>query len=397
MRKNESAVIAKRYRSFGFTNFIVEDASALFLEAIAGEYEPQRKRVIVGETFITARNAVVARLHLKDDEWLLAQGTLYPDIIESGGTENAHIIKTHHNRVAGIQALIAKGQIIEPLKDLYKDEVRLIGLRLGLPEDLIMRHPFPGPGLSITVLCNTSDGGRAEVFRETFTCFDRQDYAVAKAAVADWSAKQTPALQLGVLPVRSVGVQGDFRTYRYPAIYTLWTESKIKKQGKLTWRPLDWDAIEVLSSRLTNALPEVNRLVVELFRRSPEPPLPEDGEPPLPTQYKRSLRLQVAFCDKARLDQTREADAIELEELHKSGWYKCIFQHLTISLPFAYKPTNCSIVLRPVVSEDVMTARFARLPRDILAAIVSRISRLPFIDAIFYDVTNKPPATFGWE
>jgi GMP synthase (glutamine-hydrolysing) len=109
------------------------------------------------------------------------------------------------------------------------------------------------------------------------------------------------------------------------------------------------------------------------------------------------LRLQVAFCDKERLDQTREADAIVLDELHKSGWYKRIFQHLTINLPFALKPGNCSIVLRPVVSEDVMTARFARLPPKLLAAIVTRISLLPFVDAIFYDVTNKPPATFGWE
>ena len=358
MRKNESAAIAARYRSFGFTNFIVEDASELFLAAVAGETDPQKKRSAVGETFITARNAVVARLRLNDDEWLLAQGTLYPDIIESGGTQNAHTIKTHHNRVAGIQALMEKGLIIEPLKDLYKDEVRVMGRRLNLSGDLVMRHPFPGPGLSINVLC--SDG------------VVPADFAATENVVTKWAAAQTPAVHLSVLPVRSVGVQGDFRTYRFPAVLP-------SKSCTFDRDAIDWDLIEALSSRLTNGVPEVNRLVAELFRR--------EG----------ALRLQQGFCDKGRLDQTREADAIVIEELHRFGWYERIFQHLTINLPFAASPAHCSIVLRPVVSEDVMTARFARLPPDLLAVMVTRISGLPFVDAVFYDVTNKPPATFAWE
>src|SRR5574344_508833 len=160
MRKNESAIIAERYREAGFTNFMVEDASETFLAAVAGKTDPQKKRMAVGETFITVRDTVVARLGLNEDDWLLGQGTLYPDIIESGGSKNAHVIKTHHNRVEGIQALIEKGLIIEPLKDLYKDEVRMIGRRIGLSGELVNRHPFPGPGLSINVLC--SDG----IFRD---------------------------------------------------------------------------------------------------------------------------------------------------------------------------------------------------------------------------------------
>ena len=106
MRKNESAIIAERYREAGFTNFMVEDASDTFLAAVAGKTDPQQKRMAVGETFITVRDTVVARLGLNEDDWLLGQGTLYPDIIESGGSQNAHVIKTHHNRVDGIQALI---------------------------------------------------------------------------------------------------------------------------------------------------------------------------------------------------------------------------------------------------------------------------------------------------
>jgi GMP synthase (glutamine-hydrolysing) len=360
MRKNESAVIAERYKSFGFTNFIVEDASESFLNTVKSETDPQKKRKAVGENFITVRNEVVKRLNLDETEWLLAQGTLYPDIIESGGTQNSHTIKTHHNRVEGIAALIEKGLIIEPLKDLYKDEVRIIGKKLNLPYDLVMRHPFPGPGLSINVLCSNG------VLRDT------TDYAEAKRRIAEFPlAGYLPNVDgcyLDVLPVRSVGVQGDYRTYRFPVVL-------IQEQ-----RFPDWDSLESLSSAITNSNQLVNRTVIELFHRPGT-----------------ELVLQEGYCDRRRLDQTREADAIVLDELKKSGWYYKIFQHLTINLPFASSPERCSLVLRPVVSEDVMTARFAKLDPSVLQAIMERIATLGFVDALYYDITNKPPATFGWE
>ena len=126
MRKNESAKVEKAYREKGFNNFIVEDASESFLNAVKGLKDPQEKRRAVGENFISVRDSVVKAQHLDENRWMLAQGTLYPDIIESGGTKNSHTIKTHHNRVDGIQKLIEMGMVIEPLKDLYKDEVRLI-------------------------------------------------------------------------------------------------------------------------------------------------------------------------------------------------------------------------------------------------------------------------------
>ena len=164
MRKNESANVAAAYKKFGMTNFITEDASESFLAAVAGLTDPQKKRMAVGENFITVRDRVVEAQHLDPEKWMLAQGTLYPDIIESGGTKNSHTIKTHHNRVQGIQDLIAKGLIIEPVRDLYKDEVRAIGKKLGLSDELVMRHPFPGPGLSINVLC--SDGVMSDKDKE---------------------------------------------------------------------------------------------------------------------------------------------------------------------------------------------------------------------------------------
>ena len=358
MRKDESNIIAQRYKDFGFNNFIVEDASATFLKAVEGLTDPQKKRHAVGETFITVRDEVINKLKLNEDEWLLGQGTLYPDIIESGGTKNSHVIKTHHNRVEGIQALIEKGLIIEPLKDLYKDEVRIVGKKLGLSDELVFRHPFPGPGLSINVLC--TDGDVDSEITQAQEEFD----ALSIQSVLPHDITKS------ILPVKSVGVQGDFRTYRFPAVLNF------SKEYYPT--PETWIELEKTSSFITNALTLVNRTVLCIWEVE-------------------NCSLQKGYCTKDRLDQTREVDAIVLDELKKAGLYEKIFQHLTIDLPYASNSANCSIVLRPVVSEDVMTARFAHLPQKVFEAIAIRIKKLGFVDALYYDITNKPPATFGWE
>lgn len=372
MRKNESHNVAEAYRKFGFTNFIVEDASESFLKAIAGLTDPQKKRMAVGENFITVRNEVTARQNL-DDTWLLAQGTLYPDIIESGGTKNSHTIKTHHNRVAGIQELIAKGLIIEPIRDLYKDEVRAIGKKLGLSDELVMRHPFPGPGLSINVLCN--DGKTNPKDAEELPLAQKE---LDEIKLDMFCEKCQASLKRSVLPVRSVGVQGDFRTYRFPALLTFADEG----DGFYHF-PGKREKIEECSSTITNAAKYINRTCIKLFQR---PGLSDDA-----------LKIQEGYCDRRRLDQLREVDNIVLTELHKSGWYDKIFQHLTIDLPYASSADHASFVLRPVISEDVMTARFAMWPKDLLSTIVHKIAELPFVDALYFDATNKPPATFGWE
>ncbi|MBQ0161801.1 MAG: glutamine-hydrolyzing GMP synthase [Treponema sp.] len=373
MRKNESKNVAEAYKKFGFTNFIVEDASESFLKAIAGLTDPQKKRMAVGENFITVRNEVVAKQHLDDDKWLLAQGTLYPDIIESGGTKNSHTIKTHHNRVQGIQDLIARGLIIEPIRDLYKDEVRAIGKKLGLSDELVMRHPFPGPGLSINVLC--SDGNVMES--------DKKEYEDAKKEfddieVTEFCADCTAKMVKSVLPVRSVGVQGDFRTYRFPAVLAF-----EKLDGGFYHVPKKWEKVEKASSNITNSAKLLNRTLLKLYQR--------------PTLKDDDLKIQTGYCDKSRLDQLREVDNIVLTKMHETGWYNKIFQHLTIDLPYASSKDHASFVLRPVVSEDVMTARFAWLDLDLLHDIVTEISKLEFVDAVYFDATNKPPATFGWE
>lgn len=368
MRKEESSLVCASYRRAGFDNFKAVDESDRFLAAVAGLTDPQEKRRAVGETFVAVKDEFAAKQGL-GDEWLLAQGTLYPDIIESGGTKNACAIKTHHNRVAGIQRLIAEGKVIEPLADLYKDEVRAIGRKLGLEESLVCRHPFPGPGLSINVLC--SEGKLSEGDEDELSC--------AKHEIEAMSPRVLPALGAAgafVLPVKSVGVQGDARTYRFPCALHFGEEG----EGFFAL-PESWDDVERVSGDITGAAHYINRTTVLLWRN------PAAGK----------LALQRAYCTKDRLDQTREADAAAMDTLKATLWHDRVFQHLTINLPLASSADRCSIVLRPVCSEDVMTARFAHLPRDVLSTTVRRIAELGFVDAIFFDATNKPPATFGWE
>jgi GMP synthase (glutamine-hydrolysing) len=238
---------------------------------------------------------------------------------------------------------------------------------LGLNDELVMRHPFPGPGLSINVLCSTG----------TMTDRDTADF---EKATAELQRLNIPSLKTEnfskyVLPVKSVGVQGDFRTYRFPSVISFGNPTDdFYKLGT------DWDSIEEISSYITNNTENINRTIIRLYEKSGT-----------------TLKLQEGYCDKRRLDQLRAADDIVLTELHKTGWYNKIFQHLTIDLPYASRPDRCSFVLRPVVSEDVMTARFAHLPVQLLDAIVRQIAALGFVDALYFDATNKPPATFGWE
>lgn len=373
MRKNESSNVDKAYRGHNFNNFVVKDASESFLSAIAGLTDPQKKRMAVGENFITVRDNFVKEQNLDENRYMLAQGTLYPDIIESGGTKNSHTIKTHHNRVEGIQKLIEKGLIIEPLKDLYKDEVRRMGKKLGLEDDLVMRHPFPGPGLSINVLC--SDGVLSEDDKEELKKAKEEFEGIE---ITEFCENCKASLVKTVLPVKSVGVQGDFRTYRFPACLAF------KKDEKGFFHvPKVREKVEKTSSTITNSARFLNRTVIKLYQK--------------PGVKDEDLVLQKGYCTRERLDQLREVDNIVLTELHKNGWYDKIFQHLTIDLPYATSEKKASFVLRPVVSEDVMTARFAWLPMELMDNIVKQIAELDFVDSLYLDCTNKPPATFGWE
>ena len=199
MRKNESAEVMSAYENAGFKNVRLRDASAEFLGAVGRETNPETKRQRIGVAFLAVENDVLE--HLPSGEWLLGQGTIYPDTIESGGTRESALIKTHHNRVPELLRRIEAGEIVEPLAQFYKDEVREIGRALGLPVRLIEKQPFPGPGLAVRFLCTDEPAEWSENAKlsEVASAFN---------------------VKARVLPVRGVGVQGDERTYAHTALLT---------------------------------------------------------------------------------------------------------------------------------------------------------------------------------
>jgi GMP synthase (glutamine-hydrolysing) len=362
LRKDEARLILERYRALGFTGVDFIDAADDFLRAVAPLADPQAKRQAIGETFLHVRERYLASLNLDPQLWLLGQGTLYPDIIESGGTQHAQVIKFHHNRVERIEELIAAGHVVEPLKELYKDEVRTLGETLGLPPELVWRHPFPGPGLAINVLCATG--------KETYP-----ELPATRARLGE-ALRGTP-YRGDVLPVRSVGVQGDGRTYAPPAALI---------------GPQDWERLDELSTRLTNSVRAVNRVVTLLA-----PVVDALALPAEPDRALAALTPRRAFCTKERLDLLREADWRVTRAVERAGLMREVFQILVILLPLGIAGAGECLVLRPVVSEDVMTAQFAKLPWPLVNALARELMGLPGIVAVFYDVTHKPPATFGWE
>lgn len=309
----------------------VEDAARQFLSALAGVTDPEQKRHIIGEEFVRVQERIIESRRLMDEHWILGQGTIYPDTIESGGTEKASLIKTHHNRVAGIQKLIEAGRIVEPLKSLYKDEVREVGRELGLPDELIDRHPFPGPGLAIRCLCSEFDApvrGTADGF---------------------------------LVPVHSVGVQGDSRSY-----------APVLAIGSLD---------HARATELINRLAGVNRVIAPAATAAPV------GE------------MQVSACSltAARIGLLRRADAIVRRRSHESGYDHRVWQFPVILIPLGTARAPESVVLRPVESVDGMTAQSAPMDADLLSTISQELLALEGIGGVFYDLTHKPPGTIEWE
>jgi len=237
MRKNEVNEVQSSLRDAGFQNLEIYDASNEFLNALEGIYEPEAKRKIIGNLFLDIQDKVATKLKLNPDEWILGQGTIYPDTIETGGTKNAETIKTHHNRVPRVQELIEEGKIIEPIKDLYKDEVRSLGEYLGLPSKLVWRHPFPGPGLAIRALCLDK--------------VNEDDLSNLTNNIK----KSFPNLNLNVLPLKSVGVQGDSRTYAHPAVIS-------KDMLEFNFKQFI-DCIKE-APKLTNKFKEINRVILRV-------------------------------------------------------------------------------------------------------------------------------------
>jgi len=236
-------------------NVIRVNARERFFNALAGETDPEKKRKIIGEQFIRVFEEEAAKL--KDVKWL-AQGTIYPDVIESAGskTGKAHVIKSHHN-VGGLPAEMGL-ELVEPLRDLFKDEVRKLGVHLGLPKEMVYRHPFPGPGLGVRIL--------GEIKPEYADILARADHIfITELRKAGWYDKTAQAFAV-FLPVKSVGVVGDARRYAYViALRAVETVDFMTAR----WAHLPYELLDVVSRRIINEIEEVSRVVYDISSKPP--------------------------------------------------------------------------------------------------------------------------------
>ena len=252
MRKNEGDEVEAAFKDKGL-NFIRVDAEQDFLGKLAGVEDPETKRKLIGEEFIRVLEREGRKIGAID---YLAQGTIYPDVIESG-IGDAAVIKSHHN-VGGLPAVIDFKGLIEPLRPLFKDEVRRLGLELGLPEYLVWRQPFPGPGLAIRIMGEVTKE-KCDILRDADAIF-REEIAKAKL---DRSINQYFAV---LTSTRTVGVMGDFRTYDY----TLALRGVVTSDFMTAdWARIPYEVLDTISSRIVNEVNHINRIVYDITSKPP--------------------------------------------------------------------------------------------------------------------------------
>ena len=350
MRKDESRQVLELFGELGLDeNLHFVDAGDTFLRALHGVIDPEEKRNIIGETFIRVFQDEAKRLGI--ETYLLAQGTIYPDTIETGATKRADTIKTHHNRIPLIQQMIAEGNVVEPLVELYKVEVRELGERLGIPHHVLWRHPFPGPGLGVRLLCNdgvADDTGLDAVesqLRELGRRFE---------------------LEALPLPIRSVGVKADLRAYEHPVLLS----------GNASWSTL----LEAAST-ITADVPGINRCIWNLAPTAPS-----------------TVRPLAATVTRERLDLLREADHLVTEALIRHHLYDEVWQCPTVLVPLEFdEGAGELVVVRPVHSQRAMTASPVEFPGALVEDLRKSILGLPGISGLALDITSKPPGTIEWE
>jgi GMP synthase (glutamine-hydrolysing) len=258
LREGERGQVQRDFVAATGAKLVTVDAEERFLQALAGVTNPEGKRKIIGREFIRAFEGAVRDVVGADSEVeFLVQGTLYPDVVESGGGAGAANIKSHHN-VGGLPDDL-KFKLVEPLRLLFKDEVRAVGRELGLPEEIVARQPFPGPGLGIRIV--------GEVTAERLATLRRAD-AIAReeltAAGLDNQIWQCPVVLLA--DIRSVGVQGDGRTYGHPIVLR-----PVSSEDAMTadWTRVPYEVLERISTRITNEVAEVNRVVLDVTSKPP--------------------------------------------------------------------------------------------------------------------------------
>ncbi len=253
LRKNEAEDVYRTFKIERGMNLIKADAADRFLDKLAGVSDPETKRKIIGGEFIKVFEDEAKKIGKVD---YLVQGTIYPDVIESGKGKSA-VIKSHHN-VGGLPSVVDFKEIIEPLRDLFKDEVRKVGFELGLPEEIVMRQPFPGPGLAIRII--------GDITREKIKTLQEADY-IYREEIAKAGLNREIWQYFAVLTnCRSVGVMGDSRTYSY----TLALRAVTSVDGMTAdWARIPYDVLEKISTRIVNEVQDVNRIVYDITSKPP--------------------------------------------------------------------------------------------------------------------------------
>lgn len=419
MRKNESQNVVQSLNKIGLNVKVVKAAHTFYngstsISVKTGDSTPRKrkterlntvvcpeeKRKIIGDTFMRVANEVLEELNLKPEDVYLGQGTLRPDLIESASelaSGKADAIKTHHNDTELVRELRRQGRVVEPLKDFHKDEVRTIGKDLGLPPELVHRHPFPGPGLAIRVIC-------AE---EAYMCKDFAETSILLKFLMDFSnSVKTPhtlitrlknstseeeqqqlkriseeaQLFSTLLPIKTVGVQGDCRTYSY--VVGISSDSEP-----------NWENLMILAKLIPRICHNINR-VVYIFGGSVRFPV-EDITP--------------TYLTNGVLSTLRQADYLATEVLHATNTTSSLSQMPVIIIPVHFdrdpvkNSPSCqrSIVIRTFITNDFMTGIAAtpnkQFPAQVLNQMVERISTVPGISRVLYDLTSKPPGTTEWE
>ncbi|QNJ94759.1 glutamine-hydrolyzing GMP synthase [Mycolicibacterium fluoranthenivorans] len=257
LRAGERAQVQRDFVAATGANLVTVDVADRFLEALTGVTNPEGKRKIIGREFIRAFEGAVRDSLSEFDIDFLVQGTLYPDVVESGGGTGTANIKSHHN-VGGLPDDL-KFKLVEPLRLLFKDEVRAVGRELGLPEEIVARQPFPGPGLGIRIVGEVT-ASRLDTLRRADS-IAREELTTAGLDHQIW---QCPVVLLG--DVRSVGVQGDGRTYGHPIVLR-----PVSSEDAMTadWTRVPYDVLERISTRITNEVSEVNRVVLDITSKPP--------------------------------------------------------------------------------------------------------------------------------
>ncbi|KAK2583306.1 hypothetical protein KPH14_009308 [Odynerus spinipes] len=365
---------------------------------------PEEKRKIIGDVFVRVANEAIAELGLKPEEVILGQGTLRPDLIESASSVasgKADAIKTHHNDSDLVRALRAQGQVVEPLKDFHKDEVRQLGCDLGIPVLLVSRHPFPGPGLAIRILCADEpymdkDFSETQVIVKIMAEYEQmlqKKHALLNRVEGATSETERQQLRrvssrrhiaATLLPIRSVGVQGDRRSYSY--VVGLSSEESVSEG-------VEWEDLLFLARLIPRVCHNVNR-VCYIFGPQLHHPVTDITQTHLTSNVIATLR---------------QADHLANQVLAANGCMGVISQMPIVLIPIhfdrdaASRTPSCqrSIVLRPFCTNDFMTGTPAipgkELPIHVVKKMVTEISTVPGISRVLYDLTPKPPGTTEWE